>query len=333
MQTCVLGAGSWGTTVAALAAGHGSVRLWSRSEDLTADINGRHRNGRYLEGFDLPVELVATSDLGQAVAGADVVVAGVPSVGFRDIVGRVVQAGLAAEVPIVSLTKGLEPGTNLRMTEVCAELAPDNPAGVLTGPNLAKEILAGAGAAAVLAMPDPDLARRLQPRFGSDTFRVYVHDDVVGCELGGALKNVIALASGMADGLGSGANTRAAIMTRGLAELSRLGQALGGRPETFAGLAGMGDLVATCISPQSRNRFVGEQLGRGKTIAEVSAGMDQVAEGVRTAPVVVELARRAGVEIPIAEQVAAVLTGQTTVIDAHRSLLGRDPRVTIETAP
>ncbi len=195
--------------------------------------------------------------------------------------------------------------------------------GALTGPNLAKEILGGSAALSVLAMQDTRVAERLQEIFSTPRFRVYLNTDVVGCELGGALKNVIALASGMADGLGTGDNTRAAIITRGLAELTRLGVAMGGQPATLAGLAGMGDLVATCISPQSRNRYFGEQLGKGRTVADIAAEMDQVAEGVKSAPVVVELSQEYGVVMPIAEQVARVVTGEATAAEAYEELLSR----------
>jgi glycerol-3-phosphate dehydrogenase (NAD(P)+) len=229
-------------------------------------------------------------------------------------------------VPIISLAKGLEQGSRKRMTEVIRDVLPGHPYGVLTGPNLAREILAGHAAATVLAMSDPTIAARLQSVFATAVFRVYTNDDVVGCEIAGALKNVMAIASGMADGLGTGDNTRAAVITRGLAELSRLGMALGGNPMTFAGLAGMGDLVATCISPQSRNRHVGEQLGRGRTIEQVIADMHMVAEGVKTAPVVMELAAEHGVEMPIAEQVCAVVTEGRPATEAYRGLLRRPPR-------
>jgi glycerol-3-phosphate dehydrogenase (NAD(P)+) len=229
-------------------------------------------------------------------------------------------------VPVVSLTKGLESGTRLRMTEVVNEVLPGHPAGVLTGPNLAKEILAGHAAASVVAMSEPHIAEVLQRIFSSDLFRVYTNPDVVGCEIAGALKNVIALASGIADGLGTGDNTRAAVITRGLAELSRLGVVLGGRAETFAGLAGMGDLIATCISQQSRNRYVGEQLGRGRSLDEVVDEMNMVAEGVKTVGVVMELAKEHGVEMPICEEMDAVINHGRSAQEAYRGLLRRSPK-------
>lgn len=322
MRVCVLGGGSWGTTVASIAAHNADTTLWCRDESIAAGITSRHQNGRYLEGYDLHPQLKATTDLEAAVSAADLVVMGIPSHAYRETLA------LAAPfvrpwVPVLSLTKGLEQDTQLRMSQVTNQVLPGHPAGALTGPNLAKEILSGGAAASVVAMADDVVATALQAVFSTDLFRVYTNDDVVGCELGGALKNVIALASGMADGLGTGDNTRAAVITRGLAELSRLGVALGGRPETFAGLTGMGDLVATCISPQSRNRFFGEQLGRGRTVAEVAADMDQVAEGVKTVPVVVSLAEEVGVEVPIASEIHRVIRGEQSAQDAYRGLLGR----------
>jgi glycerol-3-phosphate dehydrogenase (NAD(P)+) len=212
------------------------------------------------------------------------------------------------------------------MTQIVNELVPGHPAGVLTGPNLAKEILAGDAAASVVAMTEPHIAEVLQRVFASDLFRVYTNPDVVGCEIAGALKNVIALAAGIADGLGTGDNTKAAVITRGLAELTRLGVAMGGRPETFAGLAGMGDLIATCISRQSRNRYVGEQLGKGRPLADIVAEMDQVAEGVRTTRVVMHLARQYGVDMPICAEMDGVVNGGGDPTEAYRGLLRRAPK-------
>jgi glycerol-3-phosphate dehydrogenase (NAD(P)+) len=228
-------------------------------------------------------------------------------------------------VPIVSLAKGLEPGSHLRMTQVIREVLPEHRAGALSGPNLAKEIMAGFAAASVIAVEDPDLGKQLQGIFNCGVFRVYTIQDVIGCELGGALKNVIAIATGMGDGLGVGDNTRSAVITRGLAELTRLGVAMGGEPATFAGLAGIGDLVATCTSKQSRNRHVGEQLGLGKTIEEISKEMNQVAEGVKTTAVAMELAERYAIDLPIAREVYGVLYEGRTAEEAYRGLTRRTP--------
>lgn len=322
MRICVavIGGGSWGTTVAHLAAHNTDTVLWARDPAVAREVNDEHRNSKYLAGYELHENLRATADLAEAVGGADVLVMGVPSHGFREAL-RDCSEHLRAWVPVVSLTKGLELGTRKRMTEVIQDELPGHPYGLLTGPNLAKEILAGDAAASVIAMSDSNVSKELQRIFSTNLFRVYENDDVIGCEVAGALKNVMAIAAGMADGLGTGDNTRAAVITRGLAELSRLGVAMGGDAVTFAGLAGMGDLVATCISPQSRNRHVGEQIGKGRTIDEIIADMNMVAEGVKTARVVMELAEEYGIDMPIAEQVYAVCNENRSAVEAYRGLL------------
>ena len=322
IRVAVVGGGSWGTTMAHLCAHNARTVLYARDPEVVDSVNRAGENSRYLAGYRLHPELRATADAADAAAAADVVVMGVPSHGFRATL-RSLRPHLRDRVPVVSLAKGLERGTNKRMTEVIADELPGHPAGVLTGPNLAKEILAGKAAAAVLAMGDPAEAGPLQQLLTTGWFRVYTNTDVVGSEMAGALKNVIALALGMADGLGVGDNARAALITRGLAELTRLGVAMGGVPATFSGLAGVGDLVATCVSPQSRNRHVGELLARGRSLVEIVAEMDQVAEGVKTAPVVTALARRLGVDMPISEEVTAVVTDGRTVAEVYRVLLER----------
>jgi len=322
MKVAVIGAGSWGTAVAAIAAQRAPTVLWARRPELAEEIRATGVNTPYLPELTLPRSLRATADLEEAVIGSTVLVMGVPSHGFRHVLAALVPH-LPVGVPIVSLTKGLEQGSLLRMTEIVAELAAGHPTGVLSGPNLAKEILAGYPAASVVAMTDPAVAAGLQVLLSTEAFRVYTNRDVVGCELAGALKNVMAIASGMADGMGFGDNTRAALITRGLAELTRLGMALGGEPLTFSGLAGMGDLIATCISRQSRNRGVGEQLGRGRSLEDIVAEMQMVAEGVKTSQAVVELAARHGVEMPIAEQVVAVLYGGRKATDIIPALMLR----------
>ncbi|HPB46346.1 MAG TPA: NAD(P)H-dependent glycerol-3-phosphate dehydrogenase [Microthrixaceae bacterium] len=318
----VIGGGSWGTTVASLAAHNVSTILWGRDAATVAEINESHHNSRYLAGLDLHPKLRATTDLREAVEQADVIVMGVPSQAMRSTLEQVAEH-IRAWVPIVSLAKGLEQGTRLRMSQVANEVLPGHPVAVLTGPNLAKEILTGDAAASVLATHDPVVAARLQEVFSTAMFRVYTNPDVIGCELAGALKNVIAIASGMADGLGAGDNTRAAVITRGLAELSRLGVAMGGNELTFAGLAGMGDLLATCVSPQSRNRFVGEQLGPGRTIEEIIDSMNMVAEGVKTAPVVLDLGEEYGIDLPISTQVYEVCHEAKSASAAYAGLLRR----------
>ena len=324
-KVAVIGAGSWGTAVASIAATNEPTWLWARRPELAKEIHEQHRNSAYLADIALPAGLRGTADLEEACAGADVVVMGVPSHGFRDVLAEAAPY-VPAHTPVISLTKGVEQGSLKRMTEVVAELLPGRPAGVLTGPNLAKEILAGFPAASVVALEDRAICADLQRLFSTQVFRVYTNPDVIGCEVAGALKNVMAIASGMADGMGFGDNTRAALITRGLAELTRLGVALGGQPLTFSGLAGMGDLVATCISRQSRNRHVGEQLGRGRTIEEITAEMNMVAEGVKTSRAVVDLAVVHGIEMPIAEQVVAVLYEGKAAADVIPALMGRQAK-------
>jgi glycerol-3-phosphate dehydrogenase (NAD(P)+) len=324
MRVAVVGAGSWGTTVAAIAARNTPTTLWARRPELAEQINARHVNTDYLAGFALPVELRATSDMGEAVRDADVVVMGVPSHGFREIVAQCAPH-VRAWVPVVSLSKGLERGSLKRMSEVVRDELPGHPVAVLTGPNLAKEILAGQPAATVVAIDEPTIAAELQRIFTNlGSLRVYTNRDVVGCEVGGVVKNVIAIASGMAEGMGFGDNTKATLITRGLAEMSRLGAALGADPLTFAGLAGMGDLIATCSSSQSRNHTVGRRLGQGETISGILADMKMVAEGVKSSPSVLALARQHGVDMPLTEQVAAVCHDGRSVRDAVTRLMSRD---------
>src|SRR4051794_36529547 len=280
--------------------------LWARRPELAEAIAAEHRNPDYLDGSELHPDLQATSDLEQALDGAEVVFVGVPSHAFRDTL-QAMAPHVPEGVPVISLTKGLEAGTHKRMTELIADELPGRHPGVLAGPNLAKEILAGYAAAAVAALPDVEDAHRVARAIRAPLFRVYVGEDPVGIELCGAGKNVIAIAAGMADGLGTGDNTRALTIARGVNELTRLGCAMGGEPRTFAGLAGMGDIMATCISPLSRNRTVGMEIGKGKTVEEVIASMNQVAEGVKTAREIIELAAEHEVAMPICAEVDAVV--------------------------
>lgn len=319
VRVCVLGGGSWGSTVASLAASNASTVLWARDPVTVDHINADHRNPAYLGDMPLHTELRATADLKDAVWDADVLVMGIPSHGFRSILEQVAPF-VRPWIPVISLTKGLERDTRLRMTQVIDEVLPGHPTGVLAGPNLAREVLEGHAAAAAMALPDHHLAESLQRIFTTKVFRVYTNTDVVGSELGGALKNVVAIAAGMAEGLGVGDNTRAMVITRGLAEITRLGVALGGRPETFAGLTGLGDLMATCMSPLSRNRSVGVEIARGRTIDDIITSMRQVAEGVKTAHTVVELAEQVGVDAPIAREVDGVVNHGNSAIDAYRGL-------------
>ncbi|MGC2241070.1 MAG: NAD(P)H-dependent glycerol-3-phosphate dehydrogenase [Acidimicrobiia bacterium] len=327
-RIAVVGAGSWGTTVACLAGrGHPTV-LWARRKSVADEINETGRNSQYLPDLTLPGSLSATSDLAEAARGASAVVMAVPSHGFRDVFEQVAPE-LDRETPVVSLTKGIEQGTLATMTQVITDVAPDHDPGrigVLTGPNLASEIAAGQPTASVMAMADIGAATRLQGVFMSPSFRVYTNDDVTGCELGGALKNVMAIAAGMSDGLGYGDNTRATLITRSLAELTRLGIALGGQPSTFAGLAGMGDLIATCISTSSRNHRVGFRLAQGQTLDEIVTEMSMVAEGVKTTRAVLDLAGRNLIDMPIATHVGRVLYENMHPREAVMSLMTRDAK-------
>jgi glycerol-3-phosphate dehydrogenase (NAD(P)+) len=325
IRVTVLGGGSWGTTVASLAATNTETLLWARDIDVAEEINGDHRNSRYLEDRLLPESLRATSDLAEAAACADVLVVGVPSNSMRGVVAEAAPH-VRPWVPVLSLVKGLEVETRKRGTQVITEELPGHPVGLLAGPNLAREVLDGYAAAAVIATPDDSVAQALQPLFRTTNFRVYRNLDLLGSELGGVLKNIIAIASGMADGLGVGDNTRALVITRGLAEMTRLGEAMGADARTFAGLTGMGDLMATCMSPLSRNRRVGEELAHDRTLDEVLEDMGQVAEGVKTARPVTQLAAEHDVFMPIAAEVDAVVNDGRHPRDAYRGLRRGTPQ-------
>jgi glycerol-3-phosphate dehydrogenase (NAD(P)+) len=301
-----------------LAPRHPTV-LWARSPEVAKTINEDHANPAYLPDSPLPRQLRATPELREAVEGADLLVVGVPTSGFRAVLEDA-RSHIRPWVPVVSLAKGLERGTHLRMTQIISETLPGHPAVALTGPNIATEIMQGKAAAAVVATEDLAVATAVQKVVTRGVFRVYVNDDVIGCELGGALKNVIAIAAGIGEGLGVGDNTRAAVMARGLAEITRLGVAMRARPATFAGLAGMGDLIATCMSPYSRNRTVGEQLGKGRRLEEILASLHMVAEGVNTAVLVLELAERHGLELPICTMIDRVVRGEIAPADAYYGL-------------
>ena len=290
----------------------------------SADINTHHRNSAYLPDLDLTPALRATTDLAEAVTGADLLIVAIPSRAFRSVVGSAAEH-LRPWVPVVSLVKGIERTTHKRMTQIVEELLPGNPAGVLSGPNIAREVANGYAAAATLAMPSHHTAVMIQPILRTTLFRVYTSTDVVGAEIAGALKNVYALAVGFGDGLQAGDNTRAMVITRSLRELTRLGIAMGGHEATFAGLAGMGDLIATCTSPLSRNHYVGFELAKGRSIDEIVGSMKQVAEGVSTSSVVMELGARYGVDLPIAAEVDAVINHGQPVEGAYRGLLRQAP--------
>ncbi|GAC1596184.1 MAG: NAD(P)H-dependent glycerol-3-phosphate dehydrogenase [Acidimicrobiales bacterium] len=319
MQVSVLGSGSWGTTVASIVAPRHPTLLWSRRPETADEVNSQHTNSVYLRDFALPPELRATSDLGAACRHADLLIVGIPTKGFRDVLVQA-KADIRPWIPVVSLSKGFEAGTLLRMTEVIRDELPGHPAAALTGPNIAREIMAGQAAASVVATEDLAVAAEIQGVIGAGLFRIYLNHDVIGCEIAGALKNVIAIATGIGQGIGVGDNTRAAVMSRGLAELTRLGVAMGAEAATFAGLAGMGDLIATCMSPFSRNRTVGELLGQGRKLDEILAEMSMVAEGVKTASTVLELAARHGLEMPVCAEINRVVMGEIAPAEAYRGL-------------
>lgn len=328
MRVAVIGAGSWGTTVARVCARSADTMLWARRPELAETMARTRENADYLPGVDLPPAVVATANLDEAVSGADAVIMAVPSHGFRAILEQAAP-WLPGTVPVISLTKGIERDTLLRMTEVIRDVLVDTDpglVGVLTGPNLAREVAAGQPTAAVVAVTDPTAAADLQRLLMSPTFRVYTNPDVIGCESAGALKNVMGIAAGIAHGLGYGDNSKAALVTRALAELTRLGIALGGNPLTFAGLAGMGDLIATCFSDQSRNRRVGVGLGQGRTLAEITGEMRMVAEGVKSTEAVLALAARHGIEMPIAQMVGAVLYDGRLPVDLVEGLMTRQAK-------
>ena len=308
-RVAVFGTGSWGTAFAAVLADAGSqVRMWGRRPELVDRINHSHVNGDYLPDLILPEAISATNDPEEALDGVDIVVLAVPSQMLRVNLARWADF-LPSHAAVVSLMKGVELGTTMRMSEVIAEVGDVGPERivVVSGPNLAKEIAAKQPAATVVACVDESLAERVALACAAPYFRPYTNTDVVGTELGGAVKNVIALAVGMAEGMGMGDNTKATIITRGLAETVRLGVALGADPATFSGLAGVGDLIATCMSPLSRNYTLGVNLGRGMTVQEVVARTKQTAEGVKSCQSILELAQHHGIDVPIIENVAAVV--------------------------
>lgn len=329
MRVAVIGAGGWGTALSVVAARAGcEVRLWSRSAAVVDEINRARVNSAYLGSHEIPESVHATGDAGEALRGAEVVVLAAPSHATREVLEGmrvVVEPGMV----YVSATKGVEVETGKRISEVVGEVLGRTAAArfiCLSGPSFAHEVAAGQPTAVVAACADERLARIVQSALSAQNFRVYTNPDVVGAELGGASKNVMALAAGMVAGLGLGTNSVAALVTRGLAEMTRLALAEGARLETLMGLAGLGDLVLTCTGSLSRNRFVGQELGRGRTLEDVLAGMKEVAEGVRTTRAIKLLAERRGVELPITHEVHAVLYESKSVRAAVESLMARPLR-------
>lgn len=327
-KVAVFGAGSWGTAFSIVLADAGNeVTIWARREEVAETINERRENAEYLPGIELPPQVSATHDVEKAAHGADLVVLATPSQSLR--------VNLTDWAPhlepgsvLVSLMKGVELGTLDRMSQVIGEVTGAGPEriAVVSGPNLAKEIAKREPAASVVACADEDMARQLQQRIHSAAFRPYTSPDVLGCELGGAYKNVVALSVGMAVGLGFGDNTTASVITRGLAETARLATALGANPLTLMGLAGLGDLVATCSSPLSRNRTFGEKLGQGMTTEEILATTRQVAEGAKSCSSLLALAQRTGVDAPIAHHVDAVVAGRMTAPEMMDAFIARETK-------
>jgi glycerol-3-phosphate dehydrogenase (NAD(P)+) len=325
-RVAVMGSGSWGTAFAMVVSDAGNqVTLWARRRELADKINIEHRNPDYFPDLRLPATLKAVSDPDEAMDGAQFVVLAVPAQALR---GNLTQWRIPEQAIVVSLAKGIELGTGLRMSEVIVEagsIATERIV-VVTGPNLAREIADRQPSASVVASTSLATAEAFQAHCHTARFRAYTNTDVIGCELGGATKNVIALAVGMAMGLGLGANATASVITRGLAEISRLGLALGADPYTFSGLAGLGDLVATCSSPLSRNRSFGEELGKGRTVAEITASTRQVAEGVKSCASITDLATKHQIEMPIVENVAAVIAGDLTPAEMITTLMSRSAK-------
>ena len=327
-RVAVMGSGSWGTAFAmVLADAGGDVVMWSRDADIVRQINDDHVNERYHPGIRLPAGLRATSDEREALDGAPLVVLAVPAQSLRDNLARW-RDDLAPDSVLVSLMKGIESGTTLRMSQVIEEVAQIPPArvAVVSGPNLAREIALRQPAGTTVACSDRESAQRLQDACTTDYFRAYWTTDVVGVEIGGSVKNVIALANGMAAGLGFGENSQASLITRGLAEMARLGTALGADPLTFMGLAGVGDLIATCQSPLSRNRTFGVNLGSGLTVDETIAATKQTCEGVKSCQSILDLATRHGVEMPITEQVVQIVHHGMKPQEMLAAFMSRSPK-------
>ncbi|WP_371543425.1 NAD(P)-dependent glycerol-3-phosphate dehydrogenase [Streptomyces sp. NBC_00554] len=324
-RVAVLSAGSWGTTTAALFADAGNeVLVHARRFEVADAINTRHENPAYLPDVVLPDALRATTDPAEALADADLVILSIPAQTLRENLATWAPL-IEPHAVLISLMKGVETHSGLRMSQVITQVTgiPDERVAVISGPNLAREVAARRPAASVIACPDETAAKNIQAACHTPYFRPYTATDVVGCELGGAVKNVIALAVGLATGMGLGDNAKALLITRGLAETARLGTALGADPLTFSGLAGAGDLMATCSSPLSRNRTFGEHLGQGLTVAEATAATSQTAEGVKSCQAILHLARGHGIEMPITELVASVIEGRATVKEAASMLMAR----------
>jgi glycerol-3-phosphate dehydrogenase (NAD(P)+) len=325
-NTAIIGAGGWGTALAVLWAKRGNaITLWGNDPERAAKLHETRENSEYLPGVKLSDAIRVTSDIADCIS-ADLIVLVTPSVALRSVAKRLQAANLNSGAILLSGTKGIEHGTGMRMSEILHETFPDHTVAVLSGPNLAGEIARGLPTAAVLGCRNSECAEELQAYLGSERFRIYSSDETIGIELGGALKNVFAIAAGASDGFGLGDNSKAALVTRSLAELVRLGTAMGGNPRTFYGLSGAGDLIATCFSQLSRNRRVGERLGRGETLEEIGASTHMIAEGIPTAKSAFECARKLQIETPIIDQIFSVVHEGKRPDQAVQELLGRDQK-------
>jgi glycerol-3-phosphate dehydrogenase (NAD(P)+) len=327
-RIAVIGAGAWGTalTVSLARRGGHQLSLWAHSPDHAVQLADTGENTRYLPGFILPADVRITANLSHAIAGADMLLCVTPSQALRSVMVQIAPMLTSRQI-LLSASKGIEEKTFLRMSQIMSEYAPSNPIGTLGGPSFAQEVAAAMPTAITLAIDDPILGKSLQDDFSSASLRTYRNEDVIGTELGGALKNVIAIAAGVITGLEHGNNATAALITRGIAEITRLTMACGGRRETMSGLSGIGDLVLTCTGGLSRNRTVGVELGKGRKLDDIIARLNgKVAEGVSTTTATLGLARRYGVEMPITEQMAAILHQDKAPLDAIRELMSRPGR-------
>jgi glycerol-3-phosphate dehydrogenase (NAD(P)+) len=325
-RIAVIGAGGWGTALAILWAKQGNqITLWGHNPARTEKIRKTRENRDYLPGVRLPDSIDVSSNIAEC-AGADLIVFVTPSTALRSVANQLRSANSSVQAVLLSGTKGIEHGTGMRMSEILVEIFPQNTVAVLSGPNLAVEVSQDLPTATVLGCQVAECAEGLQRHLGSERFRIYSSDETIGIELGGALKNVFALSAGVSDGFGLGDNSKAALVTRSLAELLRLGTAMGGNPRTFYGLSGAGDLIATCFSRHSRNRRVGEKLGKGETLEQIVSGTQMVAEGIPTTKSAYECARRLNVDTPIIDQIYSVLYEGKRPDQAMQELLGRDQK-------
>ncbi|MFA6217156.1 MAG: NAD(P)H-dependent glycerol-3-phosphate dehydrogenase [Candidatus Omnitrophota bacterium] len=321
----ILGDGGWGTTLAILLYRQGfSITLWGAFKDYSDLLNKKRTNTKFLPGIKIPAQIEITSNLEKTLKNKDIIILAIPSQYIREILRKIKALPYSRKSIYVSVTKGIEIGSHKRISEIIHEELGHIKLAVLSGPTIAQEVAQGIPTTAVIASHDKKTGKYLQDIFMSERFRVYTNEDVIGVEVGGSLKNIIAIACGISDGLGFGTNTKAAILSRGLAEISRLGQAMGAKISTFSGISGLGDLVTTCISPYSRNRFVGEQIGKGKTLKEISSGMNMVAEGVPTAKSAYDLGLKYRIDVPIIKEVYSVLYKNKSPLKAVKDLMTRE---------